>query len=122
MGMKKDSFIECVGTVTIVTVDRLIFQGQIVKEEKEEEKRHHDEEPIKVFAKLETEPEFIKLRLVCDPAIIKDNGEIEEIEPDLFEEGDVIRINENEIITIGPSRECLGEGGSAKPEVTITGV
>lgn len=117
MGIKKDSFVDCVGAVTIVTDDRIIFQGQIVKDD--EERHHEDFEKFpKINIEVETEPEFIVLRLTCDPAIIDDDGDIKEIEPDLFEEGDIIRINVNEIIAIGPSRECLGDHPS---KLVVTG-
>jgi hypothetical protein len=113
MGFKKEFFADCVGAVTILTDDRVIFQGQILKDDNE---RHHwkdDDDKccpqFKVEAKLDDDPDFIVLRLTCDPAIIRDNANIQEIEPDLFEEGDIIRINVNEIIAIGPSRCCLGE-------------
>ena len=88
-----------------MTDDRLVFQGQVLKEHEE---RHHDDE--KCFqANLDIDPDFVSVRLICDPAIIDDEGEIEGIEPDLFEEGDTVRINVNEIIAVGPSRCCLGE-------------
>lgn len=116
----KDFFVDCVGAVTVLTDDRVIFQGQLIKDD---EKRHHGHEheedekkccppievEVEVKAKLDNDPDFIVLRLICDPAIIRDNANIQEIEPDLFEEGDVIRINVNEIIAVGPSRCCLGE-------------
>lgn len=115
MGFKKEFFVDCVGAVTIVTDDRIIFQGQVIKDDEE---RYHDDEKkccppleveVEVKAEIEGDPDFIVLRLLCDPAIIKDNACIEEIEPDLFEEGDIIRINVNEIVAVGPSRCCLGE-------------
>ena len=106
MRVKKDFFADCVGAVTVLVEDRIIFQGQIVKDE--EPRKHHEEEHChKVEVELEDNPEFIVLRLTCDPALIRDNATIEEIEPDLFEEGDVIRINVDTIIAIGPSRECF---------------
>jgi hypothetical protein len=116
MGFKKEFFADCVGAVTILMDDRIIFQGQIINDDNE---RHHwnfkDDDKccppfkVEVEAKLDDDPDFIVLRLTCDPAIIRDNADIKEIEPDLFEEGDIIRINVNEIIAIGPSRCCLGE-------------
>jgi hypothetical protein len=114
MRFDKDFFINCIGAVTILTDDRVIFQGQILKDEKESRKHHDDDKccpPLKVEveAKLDDDPDFIVLRLTCDPAIIRDNANIEEIEPDLFEEGDIIRINVNQIVAVGPSRCCLGE-------------
>jgi hypothetical protein len=114
MGFKKEFFVDCVGAVTILMDDRIIFQGRIQKDDNE---RHHCDDddkccpPLKVEvkAKLDDDPDFIVLRLTCDPAIIRDNANIQEIEPDLFEEGDIIRINVNEIVAVGPSRCCLGE-------------
>lgn len=106
MVFKKEFFADCVGAVTILTDDRIVFQGQILKDDNE---RHHckDDDDDKCCCPP-FNPDFIVLRLTCDPTIIKDNGCIQEIEPDLFEEGDTIRINVNEIIAIGPSRCCLG--------------
>ena len=112
MRFDKDFFDKSVGAVTILTDDRIIFQGQILKDDNE--RFHCDDKccpPLKgeVEAKLDDDPDFIVLRLTCDPAIIRDNASIEEIDPDLFEEGDIIRINVNKIIAVGPSRCCLGE-------------
>ena len=93
------------GAVTIVTDDLLIFQGQVLKANE----RHHGEEqwfPKEIIAKSDSDPDFIAVKLICGPAVIEDN-EIEEIEPDLFKEGDIVRINVNEIVAIGPSRCCL---------------
>jgi hypothetical protein len=120
MGFKKEFFVDCVGAVTILTDDRIIFQGQVLKDDEE---RHHDDDDkkccpppkveVEVKAELCCDPEFIVLRLLCDPAIIRDNGNIQEIEPDLFKEGHIIRINVAEIIAVGPSRCCLGEENEA---------
>jgi len=114
MRFDKDFFANSIGAVTILTDDRVIFQGQILKDDNESRKYHDDDKccpPVKVEveAKLDDDPDFIVLRLTCDPAIIRDNASIQEIEPDLFEEGDIIRINVNQIIAVGPSRCCLGD-------------
>ena len=118
MGFKKEFFVDCVGAVTILMDDLVVFQGQVLKDDEE---RHHDDGDddkkccpppkveVEVKAELCCDPDFIVLRLICDPALIKDDGCIREIEPDLFEEGDIIRINVNEIIAVGPSRCCLGD-------------
>jgi hypothetical protein len=105
MGLKEDFFIDCVGAVVVLTDDRIIFQGQIIRGNEE---RHH-EECCCPKVELDDDPDFIVLRLTCDPAVIKDDGDIKKIEPDFFEEGDIVRINVNEIIAVGPSRCCLGE-------------
>jgi hypothetical protein len=112
MGFKKEFFADCVGAVTILVDDRIIFQGQILNDNE----RHHGKDDdccppfkVEVKAKLDDDPDFIVLRLTCEPSIIRDNADIREIEPDLFKEGDIIRINVNEIIAVGPSRCCLGE-------------
>jgi hypothetical protein len=119
MGFNKDFFVDCVGAVTILTDDRIVFQGQLIKDNEE---RHHDDDDcckekccpppkvdVEVKAKLDDDPDFIVVRLTCDPAIIRDNASIQEIDPDLFEEGDIIRINVNEIIAVGPSNGCLDD-------------
>lgn len=115
MGFKKDTFIDCVGAVTILTEDRIVFQGQIVKDEGPRKNHEECDTPkidVKVKAELEDEPEFIVLRLTCDPALIRDNANIQEIEPDLFQECDIIRISVDSIVAIGPSRECFGESAA----------
>ncbi len=104
---KGDFFVDCVGAVTILTVDRIVFQGQIKHDECD---RHHQgTTPPEINIYVENEIEFLLLELRCNPAIIRDNANIEEIEPSLFEECDVIRINLADIIAIGPSNGCIVE-------------
>ncbi len=103
MGSKKETFLGCIGTVTIVTDELLVLQGQIVDGHND---RGHDEDEC---CNHENRADFIRLRLACDPALIREDATIEEIEPDLFQEGDIIRINVNKILTVGPSRACLGD-------------
>ncbi len=105
MGSKKESFPGCIGAVTIVTNDLLVFQGQIVKD-------NNDRKDDDKCCNHNNNVDFIRLRLTCEPALIRENANIEEINPDLFEEGDIIRINVDDITVIGPSRECLGEDDS----------
>ncbi len=79
------------GAVTILTDGRIVFQGQILKDDYE---RHHwkddDDDkcccpppPLKVEveAKLDDDPDFIVLKLTCAPAIIKENACIQEMSP-----------------------------------------
>lgn len=109
MGKKHNDFIDCVGTITVLTVDRVVFQGQLIKEH-DEERKHDDFPPkIEVEVEVENENEFITLELACDVAIIRDNADIEETDPPLFEEGDVVRINVANIVAIGPSNGCFDE-------------
>jgi hypothetical protein len=107
MKFQKEDFIDFVGSVRIVTDDRIIFQGQI----KRAEDRYCKQEwpKVEVKGKLEDEPEFIVLSLSCEPAIIRDNATIQTISPELFREGDIIRINVDEIIAIGPSGGCIDD-------------
>lgn len=106
MAFKTDFFIDC--AVTVLTDDLVIFQGRIIRDEHE---RPHDPKceklPPKINIKLDLDPEFIVLKLVCDPVLLTGEGRIVKIRPDLFEEGDVVRLNVNEIIAIGPSRDCF---------------
>jgi hypothetical protein len=111
---KDDFFVDCLGAVTIVTVDRIVFQGQIRQDDCD---RHHQDSPPEINVYVENEVEFILLELRCDPALIRDNANIEEIEPSLFEEGDVIRINLADIVAIGPSNGCLDDTTAAKGDV-----
>jgi hypothetical protein len=112
MKFRKEDFVDCVGSVTIVTDDRIIFQGQI----KRFENRHCKQEwpKVEVNAQLEDDPEFIVLSLSCEPAIIRDNATIQTINPELFREGDIIRINVDEIVAIGPSGGCIDDADVAE--------
>jgi len=98
MGFKRNDFSECVGSVNVILNDRIVLQGQIVREG-----RHHDD-PINV--NIENENEFITLILNCEALIIRDNAELKIISPALFAEGDRVRINVSEISAIGPSHGC----------------
>lgn len=93
MKFRKNDFIDCVGAVTILTEDRFLFQGQLKKG------RHQKSD--------EDETEFVVLVLACEPALVRDNAQIQIISSPLFEIGDTIRINVDEIIAIGPSNGCL---------------
>lgn len=98
---------ECIGAVTIVTVDRLVFQGTIVN--------HRDEDRKKDKCHIEeNDNEFIRVLLSCDAAIIEDNGDITTIDPVLFAAGDTVRINVDNIIVIGPSHGCIDEKGKSE--------
>ncbi|MDF2635525.1 MAG: hypothetical protein K0R78_2399 [Pelosinus sp.] len=112
MKFRKGDFVDCVGSVTIVTDSRIIFQGQI----KRNEDRYHKQDSLKVEVEgeLENDPEFIVLSLSCDPAIIRDNAQIQTINPQLFQEGDTVRINVDEIVAIGPSGGCVEDSGEVK--------
>lgn len=107
MGRKHNDFIDCVGTVTVLTVDRVVFQGQLIKD-RDEERKHDDFEPH-IEVDVENENEFITLELDCDVAVIRENGNIDPTNPPLFEEGDVVRINLANIIAIGPSNGCFDD-------------
>lgn len=119
MGVKKDLFVDCIGAVTVLTDAMVIFQGQIVRDETERGHEGFEKFP-KINIELGLEPEFIVLRLTCDPALLTDEARIEEIRPDLFEEGDIVRINVNEIVAIGPSRECFDSEDPPKKFVINT--
>ncbi|WP_378955807.1 hypothetical protein [Pelosinus sp. sgz500959] len=107
MGFKRNDFSECVGSVNVILDDRIVLQGQIVKEE-----RHHDD-PINVNVELENQNEFITLILNCEALIIRDNAELKIISPTLFDEGDRIRINVSQIVAIGPSHGCPDDDATA---------
>lgn len=109
MGFKNFFLDGVTGTVTILVDDLVIFQGQVLKEDG---RSHHDEEECehkeqkKIAVTLD--PDFITVKLTCDPTRIV-GDDIREIEPDLFLAGDIIRINVNEILAVGPSRCCFEE-------------
>ncbi len=114
MNFQKEDVVDFVGSVRIVTDDRIIFQGQI----KRAEDRYCKQEwaKVEVKGKLEDDREFIVLSLSCEPAIIRDNATIHTIYPELFREGDIIRINVDEIIAIGPSGGCIDHADVAEEE------
>lgn len=93
----------CSGPVNIVTEDRLVFQGQIVRESKGNRKLFQPPQNSLLSNG------FILLELRCEPAIIRDNAQLQAINPPLFEEGDIIRIRVTEIIAIGPGTGCIPE-------------
>jgi hypothetical protein len=109
--MGKDFFVDCLGTVTILTDDLVVFQGQI-----KHEKRHHDEQPIIVKNEIVGEDEeFIELRLECVPVLLTITGNaVRFVELEIYRVNDVVRINVEQIISIGPSSVgCLVTGAAA---------
>ena len=104
--MSRDTgfFSECIGNVTIVTESLLVFQGKI---------RRNDDER-KGCGGEEREREFILLELRCEPGLISENGNIVDLDPPVFVEDDLIRINVEEILAIGPSNGCLVEEENGK--------
>jgi hypothetical protein len=106
IGGKSMSFLNCfansIGSITILTDDGFIFQGQIVKFR--EEDRHKEED-------------FILLELICNAARVSDCGEIKNIHPPLYRENDIIRINVCKIIAVGPSNGCPTKNCKGGPGV-----
>lgn len=100
IGGKSMSFINCltssIGSITVLTEDGFVFQGQIVRRRDEEfrdEDRHNEED-------------FIFLELICNAALVTEDAELETIRPTLFRDGDIVRINVCKIIAVGPSNGC----------------
>lgn len=102
MGFRKEDFIDCVGAVSVLLNDRVVLQGQIIKDREEERKS----ESFPTHIGFEIENQFITLELICGASIIRDNGNLETIDPSLFAEGDRVRINVVDISAIGPSHGC----------------
>lgn len=107
MGFKKNDVVDCVGSVNIVLDDRVVLQGQIIKDREEERKTEYYKPQVNV--EVENENEFITLELTCEALIIRDNAELKEISPSLYREGDRVRINVARISAIGPSHGCPAE-------------
>lgn len=84
-------FVNSIGSITILTEDGFVFQGQIVRNRDEE--RH-------------VEDDFIFLELTCNAAVVTEDAKIENIHPRLYRDGDVVRINICKIIAVGPSNGC----------------
>ncbi len=83
-----------VSGVRIVTLSGLIFQGQLVS-------------PVSCFSPFpKTNNSFLFIRLTCPPEILF-NGTREDIQPPLYDEGDLLKINLSQIVAIGPSGDCL---------------
>ena len=100
MTLRKEDFLfDCSGDVTVLTDDRIVFRGKIKKQ------HPHDNLTPYIGAKVElnNQNEFILLALNCCAAIIGDNGDLKIIDPTLYKEGDVVRINVAKIIAIGPT-------------------
>ncbi|MBP2630157.1 MAG: hypothetical protein H6Q70_785 [Firmicutes bacterium] len=89
------SFLNClgnsIGSVSILTDEGFIFQGQIVKNRDED--RHRDDD-------------FILLELICNASKVTEDGEIRKITPPLYRDNDIIRINVCQIIAVGPNNGC----------------
>ncbi|MBP2642500.1 MAG: hypothetical protein H6Q67_387 [Firmicutes bacterium] len=85
-----------IGAVTVLTAAHIVYQGTI---QKMEENRGSDD------------PDFILLQLVCYPGIVRDNAQLKVISPFLYNIGAIIRINVEEIVSIGPSTGiCPSDG------------
>ena len=109
--MGKGCFVNA-GTVTILTESLVLFQGIIVHEDGD--KRHHDDEPIviKNEIKVESENEFIALRLTCVPIVISITGAaFHFVSVPFYTVDQIIKINVDEILSIGPNTGCLTAGG-----------
>lgn len=106
MGSKRNNFVDCVGAVTVITIDRIVFQGQFVKEHNDGRKSEHYQPQINV----ENANEFVLLELTCDAAIIRENGNIETTNPPLYQDGDLVRLNVANIASVGPSGGCVEKG------------
>ncbi len=95
MGGKSMSFFNClansIGSITILTDDGFVFQGQIIRNRDEE--RHIEED-------------FIFLELTCDASMVTEDAEFRTIHPPLYRDGDIVRINICNIIAVGPSNGC----------------
>lgn len=85
--------------VTLLLDNRVILQGKF-KFRKKDDKDKDDNKQSKGFV-------FLELR--CFPALLTNEAEIMTINPPLYEIGEIVRINVNEIASVGTSKECLGE-------------
>ncbi len=109
MGSQNNNIVNCLGAVTVVTIDRIVFQGQFVKDRDDGRKTEHYQPHINV----ENENEFVLLELTCDAAIIRENGNIETTNPPLYQDGDLVRLNVANIASVGPSGGCVEKGKGA---------
>lgn len=84
-----------IGGVRITTVEGLIFQGQIIPTPN-----------LALILLPGFNNQFVFLSLTC-PVEILYNGTREDIQPPLYDEGDIVQINISKIIAIGPSGDCI---------------
>jgi len=111
MALGKDFFTDCLGAVTVLTDDGFIFQGQIVKDRDGEERKTEYLQPLTV--QVDSPNEFILLELDCDVVGgSQQNNKRSNSDNEIFQEGDIVRINVANIIAVGPSRGCLDGSGS----------
>jgi hypothetical protein len=83
------------GLVITVVLDDITLIGRFLGEI--EERYSHDDDPLIVNVKVDNDPEFILLQLVCD--VEGDDG------PEI-EAGTVVAVNVNKIQLIAPGGEC----------------
>ncbi|MCE5286454.1 MAG: hypothetical protein LLG02_11505 [Pelosinus sp.] len=100
---KFDLFTECLGPVTILTDENVVFQGVV--------RRHGDDSRKSGPQVVVTVDEFVFVELVCEPAVIND-GQLVTIFPVLFNEDDIVKINIGKIVAVGPSNGCLDGSGT----------
>ncbi len=89
--------------VRVVTSNRIIYQGQL-----------QVAPPVFPPAPFTPNNRFIFVLLTCPPEFITDTGERVTIEPILFDEGDLVKINVEEIV-LGPSGDCLEDIAETAP-------
>ncbi|CQR70326.1 hypothetical protein SOV_38610 [Sporomusa ovata DSM 2662] len=119
---KKEDFIDlCVGTVTIITTNRLVLTGTILKSDGDRPTENDNDDSsgnrkdksslleltIVGPVEVENEAEFITLRLT-DPVLrIPGNATAPGPIEIYYEVGDTIRISVAEIVTVGPSHTII---------------
>jgi hypothetical protein len=99
LGGKGMSYLNCfansIGSITILTEDGFVFQGQIVKNREEERN---------------VEENFIFVELTCNASMVTEDAHFKTIYPPIYRDGDIVRINVCNIIAVGPSNGCPTKG------------
>lgn len=92
---KKKSNELCVRTVTVITCNNLVITGHIKRDNKRDDRHDHE-------AKPKDEGKFITIKLTTPLLVIPGSGGSAQVQP-FYAVGDTVRINEDQIVTIGPS-------------------
>ncbi|MEG6584241.1 hypothetical protein [Dendrosporobacter sp. 1207_IL3150] len=100
--MRNQNFwVNGVGTVTVVLENRIVLQGQILRDN-----CYYQNFPFLQPNVSLANNRFLVLELTCDAALIRDNAQLQTIEPPLYEAGDIVKVTLDEIVSIGPSGGC----------------
>lgn len=105
MRKNHDVIIDWAGTVNVLLESRVVLQGQIIN-------GNRKPLPVQELNNSVAISRFLVLRLTCDASILRDNAQLKFIEPPLYQEGNIVRVNLDQVLSIGPSSGCPEEEDS----------